>query len=229
MTKPLRIFIDANVLAAPLTRTLLLSAAGLSGYSYTWSAQAEAEANRNMRRLATRVETVRALHLDNMTLSATADLAGRFINTHGEDRQILADAEASGSQFIITNNVDDFDPDDLDAADLAAATADLFMSQRISIEGYQHALTIIARGQKNPPITAEDLHRNLSKVHPRLFDAQNDAYGLKPLLPRHNRPAVEYRGARCIQCEQRAPTNPAGMYEGLCPTCYRGADSHHLR
>lgn len=229
MTKPLRIFIDANVLAAPLTRTLLLSAAGLSGYSYTWSAQAEAEANRNMRRLATRVGTVRTLHLDDMPLSPTADLAGRFINTHGEDRQILADAEASGSQFIITNNVDDFDPDDLDAAGLAAATADLFMSQRVSVEGYQHALTIIVRGQKNLPITADDLHRNLSKIYPRLFDAQNDAYGLEPLPPRHNRPAVEYRGTRCIQCLQQVSTNPAGLYAGLCTTCCRGADSNHLR
>ncbi|WP_343959665.1 hypothetical protein [Yaniella flava] len=38
---------------------------------------------------------LRILHLDNMHISATADLAGRFIITHGEDRQILTDAEAS--------------------------------------------------------------------------------------------------------------------------------------
>lgn len=219
MADPLRIFIDANVLAAPLTRTLLLSAAQLSGYAFTWSAQAEAEADRHMRDSATPLKNVRTFYLDSMALCSTAELAARFTRTRGADRQILADAEASGSRFLITNNVDDFDAEDLHTAGVDAVTADLFMSHWVSPEGYRQALRVIARGQKNPPITAEDLHRNLSKVHPRLFAAQNDPYRLVPLAPTHNRPAVEYRGTRCIQCGSHCP---AELRDGIGSSCCRG-------
>lgn len=168
MTDPLRIFIDANVLAAPLTRTLLLSAAQSSGYTFTWSAQAE--------------------------------------------------AEGSESRFLLTNNVDDFDHEDLHAAGVSAATADMFMSHRVNAEGYRQALNVIARGQKNPPITTEDLHRSLSKVHPRLFAAQNGPYRLEPLAPRQKPPAVEYRGTRCVRCDNYY-SEPTDLHDGLGTSC----------
>lgn len=95
----LRVFLDANVLAAPVTRTLLLSAARLSGYSFTWSQHAEDEASRHMRPGATPLASVRAVHLDCMPLSPSADLGGRFQATQGADRQILADASAASSHL----------------------------------------------------------------------------------------------------------------------------------
>jgi hypothetical protein len=39
MTEPVLAFLDANVLAKPVTRTLLIHAAGQSGYNVTWSAR----------------------------------------------------------------------------------------------------------------------------------------------------------------------------------------------
>ena len=43
------VFLDANVLAKPLTRSLLMLAGRASGYGATWSEYVELEANRNLR------------------------------------------------------------------------------------------------------------------------------------------------------------------------------------
>src|SRR5699024_5874379 len=172
MTEHLRVFLDANVLAAPLTRTLLLSGAMLGGYSFTWSQRAEEEASQHMRPATTPLASLRAVHLDQMPLSPSADLAERFPATKGGDRQILADANAAGAHFLVTNDVDDFALTDLKQAKVSAATPDLFMSQRMTAEAYRCALVVIAGSQKNPPITIEQLHRRLATNHPRLFVAQ---------------------------------------------------------
>ncbi len=46
---PTPVFLDANVLARPVTRTLLLVGADPSGHAVTWSAHVEAEADRHAR------------------------------------------------------------------------------------------------------------------------------------------------------------------------------------
>ena len=53
------IFLDANVLARPVTRTLLLAGADESGLAVTWSAYAETEADRHMRGSALSVSDLR--------------------------------------------------------------------------------------------------------------------------------------------------------------------------
>lgn len=216
MSEHLRVFLDANVLAAPLTRTFLLSAARLSGCSFTWIQHAEEEASRHMRPLATPVATVRSRHLDQMPLAPTADVAGRFSATKGADRQILADAEQSRVHFLVTNDVDDFAIEDLEDAQVTAVTADLFMSHQVSPDAYRFGLEMIAGSQRNPPITVEDLHRRLAKNHPRLFAAQNHIYGLDPAATPHNLPGVEYRGFRCLRC---ASISPAGLPNGVHLEC----------
>ena len=45
--EPLTVFLDANILAKLVTRTLLLRRS-LSGYTVTWSQAAESEADRHM-------------------------------------------------------------------------------------------------------------------------------------------------------------------------------------
>ncbi len=42
-------FLDANVLAKPVTRTLLIYASSHSNYQVAWSQYVEAEADRNLR------------------------------------------------------------------------------------------------------------------------------------------------------------------------------------
>ena len=43
------VFLDANVLAKPVTRTLIMAAGPLSGYGVTWGQYEEDEANRHAR------------------------------------------------------------------------------------------------------------------------------------------------------------------------------------
>jgi hypothetical protein len=56
---PTLIFLDANVLAKPVTRTLLLVGADPSGLAVTWSAHVEAEADRHVRGSALPVSGLR--------------------------------------------------------------------------------------------------------------------------------------------------------------------------
>ncbi|MDR3068845.1 MAG: hypothetical protein LBU50_05015, partial [Cellulomonas sp.] len=55
---PLTVLLDANVLAKPVTRTLVLRCAP-SGYTAVWSAAAEAEADRHLSGRQTPLATVR--------------------------------------------------------------------------------------------------------------------------------------------------------------------------
>jgi len=56
---PALVFLDANVLARPVTRTLLLVGADPSGLAVTWSAHVEAEADRHVRGSALPVSGLR--------------------------------------------------------------------------------------------------------------------------------------------------------------------------
>jgi len=56
---PALVFPDANVLARPVTRTLLLVGADPSGLAVTWSAHVEAEADRHVRGSALPVSGLR--------------------------------------------------------------------------------------------------------------------------------------------------------------------------
>jgi hypothetical protein len=66
------VLLDANVLAKPLTRTLVMLAARASGYGATWSQYAEDEANRHLRPRQRSVTDVRAFA--GQELSATGEM-----------------------------------------------------------------------------------------------------------------------------------------------------------
>lgn len=106
----LRVFLDANVLAKPVTRSLVLFAAQASEYTATWSAYAEKEADRHLRPGQMPVSAVR--QTARLELSPSGN-APDSIDTSPTDRQILADALEAGAQFIITEDVDDFGIEDL--------------------------------------------------------------------------------------------------------------------
>lgn len=97
------VFLDANVLAKPVTRTILMRGAARSGFTIGWSARAEAEAARHMRPRAIPPAEVRRRYGGD--LMPTGDVAGRFEATTPADRQILADADAAGARFLITEDV----------------------------------------------------------------------------------------------------------------------------
>jgi len=70
------VFLDANVLAKPVTRTLLMVGGVPSGFHALWSESAEQEAARHLRPRAVTPTDVRRRF--EIPLGPTGDIAGRF-------------------------------------------------------------------------------------------------------------------------------------------------------
>lgn len=170
------VFLDGNVLAKPVTRTLVLRCAA-SGYTAVWSAQAEIEGDRHLNDRQLPVSTLRASV--GMALSATGGRPERFTNTSARDRQILADAEAARATFLITEDVDDFAATDLRSARVSAVNPDLFLSERSDRAVYLRALEVMVGGMRNPSRTTAELHAAIARQHPKL-----DGLGLECQEPR---------------------------------------------
>ncbi|WP_150463081.1 hypothetical protein [Nesterenkonia ebinurensis] len=95
-------------------------------------------------------------------------------------------------RFLITEDVDDFDPRDLDAAGASAVTADLFMSHQWTEDAYRNGIELLATTAKSTP---ERIHQALERLHPHLTTAFDDLYPeITPDALAHAAPAVEYRG-----------------------------------
>lgn len=59
MSESAVLFLDANTLASPVTRTLVVAGARADGFRVAWSAHVEAEADRHARGAASRISKVR--------------------------------------------------------------------------------------------------------------------------------------------------------------------------
>lgn len=212
------IFLDANVLAAPVTRTLLLVGIEDVGIVATWSQHAETEANRHMRPRAMSITAFRTTIWEN-DLSPTGQRPNRFRATKEGDRQILADATAAGAAFIVTTDVDDFGESDLVTEKIAAVNPDLFMATRFTEAAYQRALDQLVTSLKNPPKTAAQMHGLIGRKHPRLFERFTHVYpGTAIETSGESEPRVLYRGARCLICG-RASGHPQNLTFGSHPAC----------
>jgi hypothetical protein len=185
---PTLIFLDANVLARPVTRTLLLAGADEAGLAVTWSAHAEAEAGRHMPGADLPVWDLRK-RLER-ELGPTGSGPERFTATSPSDRQILADVDAARTSFPVTGDVDDFGEADLAALRATGIHPDLFMALRFPRHAYQHALDLLVANMKNPPRTAAQMHGLIARQHPRLFSAHADAYNVQPSATPHAEPGV---------------------------------------
>jgi hypothetical protein len=218
---PTLVFPGANVLARPVTRTLLLAGADPSGLAVTRGAHVEAEADRHVRGSAPPVSGLRK-RLDRVLGPAGAG-PERFGATAASDRQVLADADAARASFLVTADVDDFADDDLTALRLTAVHSDLFMALRFPRHAYLHALGLLVANMKNPPRTAAQVHALIARQHPRLFSARADAFDTRPAEPAHAEPSVIVRGIRCVSCESLAE-DPGDLRVGLCVDCSPGND-----
>ncbi|GAA4365644.1 hypothetical protein [Agromyces bauzanensis] len=210
------VFLDANVVAKPVTRTILMVGAARSGLSVGWSATAEAEAARHMRQRATTPADVRRRYGGELT--PTGEMAGRFEATEPKDRQLLADAEAAGARFLITEDVDDYGLADLASGGISAVNPDLFLAERLTREAYGVVILRFVELQVNPPTTPAQFHAAIAKQHPRLFAAHADLYDIAPERGVHSEPAVIFRGTRCLRCE-RIVADPTAIIDGLGPEC----------
>lgn len=210
------IFLDANVVAKPVTRTLLMVGASRSGFVVGWSATAEAEAARHMRPNATRPADVRRRYGGDLT--PTGNVAGRFEATDAKDRQLLADAEAAGARFIVTEDVDDYGLDDLASVGISAVNPDLFLAERLTRAAYTFVVQRFVEFQVNPPTTPAQFHAAIAKSHPRLFATHADLYEVEPERGLHGEPEVIFCGTRCLRCEQII-ADTAKIIDGLGPEC----------
>lgn len=109
------VFLDANMLASPVTRTLVLAGGRADGLLLTWSAHVEAEADRHARGVSSRTSVVRRDIL-GMELSESAPTTKGLMTASAEDRQVLANVAFTLSRYVGVR-------DDLSAT-VTAATED---------------------------------------------------------------------------------------------------------
>lgn len=141
------------------------------------------------------------------------DMAGRFAATSTSDRQILADTEAAGARFLITEDVDDFADVDLMALGLSAANPDPFRSVRMTREAYAFAVRILAETRSHPRRSRQQIHAGIAQRHPRLFAAHADLFDIQPEHGIHPEPAAIIRGSRCLRSE-RIVDDPGTLIDG---------------
>lgn len=209
------VFLDANVLAKPVTRTLLMVGGMPSGFHALWSETAEREAARHLRLRAVTPSDVRRRF--GIPLGPTGDIAGRFASTKGNDRQILADAEAARARFLVTEDVDDFAEADLISLGISAVNPDLFLAGRLTREAYALVIDLFVERQVAPPTTVAQFHSAVARQHPRLFAAHADLHNVRPSPSIHREPTVLFRGTRCLSCEAVV----GDLVDGLCVDCRR--------
>lgn len=213
---PTPVFLDANVIAKPVTRTLLMAGGLPSGFRVVWSLAAEKEATAHMRPRAIAPALIRErLGLD---LTPSGSNAERFAETRRADRQILADAVAAGARFLVTEDVDDYALHDLDGVGISAVNPDVFLAERLTRDAYATVIDLFVERQVSPPTTAARFHAAVAKNHPRLFSAHADLHETEPDQSLHAGPMVIFRGPRCVRCEQIVAATDS-MDAGLCSDC----------
>ena len=205
------VFLDANILAKPVTRTILMVGGMPSGFQPVWSLAAETEAARHMRPRALSPTLVRERF--GLPLAPTGLTAERYLGTRTADRQILADAVAADADFLVTEDVDDYGLADLTRAGVAAVNPDLFLAVRLTRDAYEMAIALFVERQVRPPTTPAQFHAAIARQHPRLFAAHANLYAIEPDDRIHQEPAVVFRGGRCLRCEVIA--DPATILDGL--------------
>ena len=174
MTSRTVAFLDADVLSAPLTRTLILVSAAHEDaqFVFRWSRAVEVEADRHARPGQTLVSSLReVLDWDSMLVAdASEDDVTRLVDTSPKDRHVLAAAQGAGARVLVTRNVADFGALDLLQAGLVAAHPDVFLAATMSAEMYMATLEQMSTARTRPPDTPEMLHAAISAGHPQLFD-----------------------------------------------------------
>lgn len=193
------LFLDANTLASPVTRTLVIAGARIDGLRVVWSSHVEGEADRHARGTSARVSAVRTDIL-GMELSPSSRSTKGLVTNSVEDRQVMADAIRAGARYLITADVDDFAFEDLAAREMSAVNPDYFMALRFSEFAYRGGVDLLADVAKNPPRTPVDVHRMLGRRHPHLATRFADLYDSTPLPADSDQPGVLFRGVACARC-----------------------------
>lgn len=218
MSESSLLFFDANVLASPVTRTLLIAGSRADGLRWTWSKHVETEADRHARDQASRTSVVR-MEILSTELSPTARSTKDLATITSEDRQVIADAIRAGAQYLITSDVDDFAFEDLAAHGMSAVNPDYFMALRFTEQAYREGLGLLATVQKNPSRTETEVHRMLGRRHPHLTARFSEAYDTTLVPADSDQPSTLFQGVTCIRCGSNLDAKES-LLQGICgSTC----------
>jgi hypothetical protein len=236
------VFLDADVLAAPTTRSLILfgSLAPGSNYVARWSEAAEREADAALdsqwqaaRSRASAGDRVRPLSVRSLRTSQEASdwgeraivapapgaLEAGLVHTDRKDRHVLAAASACGARLVVSGNIRDFGAVDLARLGMSAAHPDLFLSLAFTVETYSAVLKSLASRRGREPNTPASIHSALIQSHPRLARSMSAAFpGTALSAPVPNQPREVFRGVACVGCGQRL-SDTSSAECGVCPTC----------
>ena len=215
-----RVYLDANLLAAGFVRTLLLLGGPVSDCRAFWSPYAEREAARHQPGGATPIAVVRKLY--DLEVVPDSPSPKPLRDTDEKDKPILASAAAAGAEFVITENVKDFGINDLAVLSMSAVHPDLFLTARMTREEYKFVLDAIAEKRQRDPRTPTAIHATEAAGKlPYLFLAHRDALGVDPAIQASKPARLRFRGVRCVRCATIAP-QPWELIEGLCSSCRAG-------
>jgi len=237
-----RVFIDADVLAHPVSRSLVLFASIHPDTPFTvrWSLAAEAEADKALasqwehivkagRQRRSQPLSVAALRENpassdwaELVLVADATKADMVMlaDTSSTDRHILAAAHAAGCRVVVTQNVRDFGRADLEQFDMVVVCPDVFLSVMVNGAAYTFALESIAAGRSREPRTPVAIHQALGRSHPHLVSAFANLFPDVAPTQAENQPAEVFRGSRCLVCGKKL-TDPESLRLGVGLECRR--------
>ncbi len=218
-TSRVRVFVDADVLASPVPRTILYLARPLSDYELVYSQFVETEAERHQKAAHIPVSTLRQRWDWQIVPDAESEDIAALSDTDDKDKPVLAAAIAARATFVVTGNVRHFGAGDLSTHSLSAVHPGLFLSHHITSETYREVLEAVAENRAREPREPLAIHEQEIAVHlPALFVAYRDLFGPPALDATHRPPAVPFRGVRCVRCTRRLEVAQATT-TGLCDTC----------
>jgi hypothetical protein len=211
------IFLDSNILAKPVTRTLILTpiTEGFSRRKAVWSRESERGGQKSLdRRLPDAIPLASFRKKFGFDVSNSGRINNRFSQSSESDRQILADCEQSNATFLITEDVDDFNDYDLALIDTSAVHPDLYLASTMTTDAYLATLQVLSRRK---PLA--DTHAALGKNHPRLVKAMQPRFPeIEPYPPVDRPPKVSFTGTRCIRCS-RELEDQESIAIGIGPVC----------
>jgi hypothetical protein len=194
--KPVIVFLDANILAKPLTRNLLMAGGPPSGFRSVWSLYAEQEALRHMRPNAAAPADVRRRF--GGVLGPTGAVSGSFparLNLTGSC-SLTPQRLARGSWSPRMSTTSPKRISRLSGSPLSTPT--FFLASWLTRDAYAMVIDLFVRRQVAPPTTSAQFHSAIASQHPLLFAANADIHSVSPGARHHPAPAVTFRGTRPV-------------------------------
>lgn len=215
--RQVRVFVDANVLASPVPRTVLYLAQPLSDFELVFSPWVEAEADRHQKPGQASVSRLRERW--DWQVVPDADEFDDLIDTDPKDQIVLASAVEARAQFLVTGNVRDFGEKDLIERRMVAVHPGLFLAHHLTAAVYREVLTVVGEARAREPRDPFGIHVEEIATHlPALFERYADLFGPIPAETEVRHPKTVFRGGSCVRCtvplpevDQHAP--------GLCLEC----------